>query len=52
MQSTHSNSEVLILGAEDIEQKTTVGIASILARVINKKIAKTKASFWILARDT
>lgn len=48
----HSNSEVLILGAKDIKQETTIGIASILAKVINKKISKTKASFWILSQDT
>lgn len=47
-----SNSGVLILGARDVEQQTTAETASILARVIDKKVAKTKMSFLTFSWDT
>lgn len=38
-----------ILEIGDIKQEITITIASILARKINKKIAKTKTCFLVLS---
>ena len=47
-----SNSKVLILEVGDVKKETTAETVFILARVIDKKVAKTKASFLTLGWDT
>lgn len=39
------------MGARDAKSETTMEIASILARVMNEKIAETKDSFLTLGQD-
>lgn len=46
------NSRVSILGAKNAKRETTMETIFILAKVINKEVAKTKASFLTFSQDT
>lgn len=47
----HFSSKILTLGVKNASQETIAEIAFILAKVMDEKLAKTKASYLTLSQD-
>lgn len=47
----HSNNSILIVKTKNWEWETIIRIAFILVKIIDKKVAKTKASFLAFYKE-